>query len=236
MKQGKWCAGKATRQCPHRPRAHPAPTLVVLRAPGSEVGRASAGLTGAPRGASATGMPTSTEIRAIVRAELRRFLLHAADSFPPDPSPPSGPPDGLAAVLDTWERLSAGQPRGLTVGDARGVGGEAWEALGDALGLAAEDRDVRRAGRALARLAGRQGADGRRLVGGMDRRKVRRWRVAGAGASSVPLNASERAMVTDPRAHTLGAHNAAVERLGRCPAPECIVAEHWCHGEEWVAG
>lgn len=123
-------------------------------------------------------MPTSTEIRAIVRAELRRFLLHAADSFPPDPSPPSGPSEGLAVVLDAWERLSEGQPRGLTVGDARGEGGEVWEALGAALGLGDEDRDVRRVGRALARLAGRVGADGRRLVGGMDRRKVRRWRVA----------------------------------------------------------
>lgn len=232
--------GESHATMPAPPCAHPAPTLVVLRAPDSGVGRASAsagaGLTGAPRGASAPGMITSTEIRAIVRAELRRFLLHAADSFPPDPSPPSGPPEGLTAALDAWERLSEGQPRGLTVGDARRAGGAAWEALGDALGLGDDDRDVRRVGMALALLAGRQGADGRRLVGGMDRRKVRRWRVAGAGASSVPLNASERAMVTDPRAHTLGAHNAAVERLGRCPAPECIVAEHWCHGEEWVAG
>ncbi len=125
-------------------------------------------------------MPTSTDIRAIVRAEIRRFLLHAADTFPPDPSPPSGPGagPGLAAALDAWERLSAGQPRGLTVGDACGDGGAAWEALGAALGLGEEDRDVRRVGRALARLAGRVGPDGRRLVGGMDRRKVRRWRVA----------------------------------------------------------
>lgn len=124
-------------------------------------------------------MITSTEIRAIVRAELRRFLLHAADSFPPEPSPPSGPPDGLAAVLDAWERLSEGQPRGLTVGDARRVGGAAWEALGDALGLGDDDRDVRRVGMALALLAGHVGADGRRLIGGMNRtRKVRRWRVA----------------------------------------------------------
>ena len=133
---------------------------------------------------------TSQEIRAIVRAELRRLLAHAVDSFPPDPSPSSGDGDGLAAILDAWEALGGGE-RPLTVGEAMTAGRgiytphrDAWEALCEAMGLEEGARDGRRVGKALARARGRRDETGRVLVATMDRtRKVRRWRVARVGVA-----------------------------------------------------
>jgi len=130
---------------------------------------------------------TSTDIRAIVRAELRRFLLHAADSFPPLSAEAPAPDGPLTAALDALSVLGAGHGGGLTTAElmSRGASrGEAWRALVDAVTDDGAPVTARTLGRDLGRFAGRRDGAGRRLEGGMhSTRKVRRWRVVGGSPS-----------------------------------------------------
>lgn len=201
---------------PGRPRAirTTASPLVAFRVRLGRVGGGAAWVDGLGHGRYHPGMPTSQEIRVIVRAELRRLLAHAVDSFPPDPSPSSDSANpGLDGALDAWEALGGGE-RPLTVGEAMAAGRgiytphrDAWEALCEAMGLEEGARDGRCVGKALARARGRRDGLGRVLVATMDRtRKVRRWRVARAGVGERVLGRSSE------------------EPSSPAPLPRCL----WC--------